>query len=361
MTPEDRAWEVVRRAYEERPPTAPRRARSRLVPAAAVAAAAVLVGAALSPSGRAVFRQVREAVGVEHAAPALFSLPGSGRLLVVSDGRVFVVQPNGLKRNLGDYSDAQWSPHGLYVVATTPTELAALTPTGQLRWSLARRHPRAPRWEGTLTDTRIAYDTPGGLRVVGGDGTGDHLLDRRGGAVPAAWDPARLHTLAYVADGAVVLRHDDGPLVWRRRVWVAPTALEWSGDGRYLAVVSRGAIVVLDGNGRERRTISMLGARFLPGSFAPRSHRLAVRVRSGGRSEVYVVDVDRPGHGRLVLAGPGSFGDVAWSPDGRWLVVEWPAADQWVFLHGSAAHAVANIRSQFAGSAEIGGRWCCPG
>jgi hypothetical protein len=326
-----------------------------------VAAAAALTGAALSPPGRAVFRQVREAVGIEHAAPTLFSLPSGGRLLVVSGGRVFVVDPDGLKRELGAYTDAEWSPHGLYVIATKADALVALTPAGQIRWSLARRHPRAPRWEGTLTDTRIAYDTPGGLRVVAGDGTGDRLLDRRGGSVPAAWDPARLHTLAYVSNGAVVLRRDDGSLVWRRRLTAVPTALEWSSDGRYLAVVSHGEMVVLDASGRERRTISMLGARFLPGSFAPGSHRLAVRMRLGGRSEVYVVDLDHPGNGRLVLAGPGRFGDVAWSPDGRWLLVEWPAADQWVFLRGAAAHAVANIRSQFAGRAEIGGRWCCPG
>src|ERR671922_239054 len=50
------------------PPAPADRASNRLLLAGAVAVAAVLAGAALSPPGRAVFRQVREAVGIEHAA-----------------------------------------------------------------------------------------------------------------------------------------------------------------------------------------------------------------------------------------------------------------------------------------------------
>jgi hypothetical protein len=79
---EQRAWAVVRQAYEERSPT-PRRSRRPLVPV--LAAAAVVVGAAIAtPPGHAVFQKVREAVGVQHAEPALFSLPSHGRLLVTA-------------------------------------------------------------------------------------------------------------------------------------------------------------------------------------------------------------------------------------------------------------------------------------
>ena len=60
---ERRAWEVVKRAYEERSP-APRRARRRLVPAL-VAAAVIVVAAIATPPGHAVFQKVREAVGVQ--------------------------------------------------------------------------------------------------------------------------------------------------------------------------------------------------------------------------------------------------------------------------------------------------------
>ena len=123
---EERAWEVVRRAFDERA-VAPRRSR-RWVVAAAVAIVAAIVAAVVSPPGRAVFHRVREAVGVEHADLALFSLPAPGRLLVVSEngGGVWLVHDNGFKRKIGSYTDAQWSPHGRYVVATRPNELVTL-------------------------------------------------------------------------------------------------------------------------------------------------------------------------------------------------------------------------------------------
>jgi len=366
-TPEDRAWEIVRRAFEERTP-APRRTVHRAALAALVVVMAAVVGAALSAPGRAVFQRVREAVGVENAAPAIFALPGGGRLLVVSTGSgdVWTVDAHGLKRRLGRYADAEWSPHGLYVVATRGDELVALDPAGRIRWSLARRGAELPRWEGTLTDTRIAYLAADGLRVVAGDGTGDHLLDAHAGRVAPAWDPALLHTLAYAVRAAIVLRRGDGALVWRSAVGATPTSLAWSSDGRYLAAVTPRRVIVLDSHGRVARTVSMLGAALRQAAFRPDTHDLAVVVARGSRSEIRVVDVDRPGHARLLFAGPGTFGDVAWSPHGGWLLVNWPVANQWVFIRGGRVRAVANIRQEFAAGAgrttprlELAGRWCC--
>ena len=366
MTPEDRAWEVVRRAFEERTPPR-RRASPKLALAATAVAVAAVVGAALSPPGRAVFTSVRKAVGIEHAEPALFSLPAAGRLLVVSadGGGTWLVKANGFMRRLGPYSDAEWSPHGLYVIATEGSELVALDPDVGVRWQLARHDPSWPRWEGTTTDTRIAYIAASGLRVVAGDGTGDHLLDAYADDVPPAWDPARLHTVAYYSGGAIVLRRSDGPLVWRAPIAITPAGLEWSSDGRYLAVVSPKQIVVLDRRGKLRRTISMLGTELRQATFKPGTHQLAVVVRAAARSEVRIVDVDHPGHARLLFAGPGTFGDVEWSPTGDWLLVNWPDANQWVFIKGKQVRAVANIREQFARAdglgplLELNGRWCC--
>ena len=365
---EERAWRVVRQAFEERPPQ--RRARSsasnRLL-LGLVAAAIVVVAAVASPPGRAVFQKVREAVGVPQAEPALLSLPAKGRLLVVSaeGGGVWLVRDNGFKRRLGSYTDAEWSPHGLFVVATTPHQLVALDVETGVRWTLPRR-ASWPRWEGSRIDTRIAYLTPSGLRVVAGDGTGDHLLDRYAQDVPPAWDPARLHTVAYFTGGAVVLRHaDSGSLVWRAPVAVLPHDLTWSQDGRYLAVTSSKTIIVLDRGGRVRRTVTTLGEGFVDAAFEPGMHRLAFSLRTPQDSELRLVDVDHPGRGRLLFAGPGTFGDFAWSPDGRWLLLAWPTADQWLFLRGSHVHAVANIREQFPRSDDrpsmllLGGRWCC--
>ena len=367
MTPEDKAWEVVKRAFDERTPAPRRHASNRLLLAGFATAVSVVVVAALSPPGRAVFHSVREAVGIEHAQPALFSLPAPGRLLVVSsdNGGVWLVKSNGFLRKLGPYSDAEWSPHGLYVIATEGNELVAFDLDGGVRWKLARHDPAAPRWEGTMTDTRIAYLAASGLRVVAGDGTGDHLLDAYAGEVAPAWDPARLHTLAYYSGGAIVLRRADGSLVWRAPIKVLPAALEWSSDGQYLAVRSTKQIVVIDQRGRVHRTISMLGAELRQATFKPGTHEVAVVVRAAGRSEVRIVDVDHPGHARLLFAGPGTFGDVEWSPAGDWLLVNWPDANQWVFIKGKQVRAVANIREQFARAdglrpfLELSGRWCC--
>jgi WD40 repeat protein len=366
---EERAWEVVKRAYAERTPmTSSRLPNRRLTVALTVVTLGAIVAAVLSPPGRAVFHRMREAVGVEDAAPALFSLPTHGRLLVVSTGHggVWLVRDNGLKRRLGSYNDAEWSPHGRFLVATTANELVALDPEGDVRWTLARRDPAYPRWEGTSTDTRIAYVSASGLRVVAGDGTGDTLIDRFAKGVPPAWDPTQLQTLAYYSRGAIILRDTgSGRLEWRTRVTDRPTDLEWSSDGRRLAVVSPKRILVLDATGHVRRTVSMLGARLVEGAFAPGSHRLAVVVRMATHSEVRTLDVDNPGRAKLLFAGPGVFADVAWSPDANWLLVAWPTADQWVFLHGARAHAVANIKQQFpradhrGPTLQLAGRWCC--
>jgi hypothetical protein len=367
VTPEDRAWEVVKRAFAERTPTARTHTSTRVVLAATAVAVAAIVVAALSPPGKAVFHSVRQAVGIEQAAPALFSLPAPGKLLVVSaeDGGVWLVRSNGFLRRLGSYSDAEWSPHGLYVIATEKNSLIALDPHGGVRWKLARLHPSWPRWEGTMTDTRIAYLSASGLRIVAGDGTGDHLLDAEAGDVPPAWEPARLHMLAYYSGGAIVLRRADGRLVWRTPITVTPASLDWSSDGSYLAVRSSKTIVVLDRRGRIHRTISMLGAELRQATFEPSTHTIAVVVRASGRSEVRTVDVDRPGRARLLFAGPGTFGDVEWSPTGDWLLVNWPDANQWVFIRGKQVRAVGNIRQQFARDdglgplLELDGRWCC--
>jgi hypothetical protein len=250
------------------------------------------------------------------------------------------------------------------MVATKQNELIALDPDGTVRWTLARAGARWPRWEGTDVDTRIAYVDRGGLRVVAGDGTDDHGLDRLGGGVPPAWDPARLHTLAYYSGGAIVLRRADGKLVWRQKIDVTPSSLAWSSDGRRLAVVSPKKIVVLSAAGRPVRSVSMLHAQLLGAAYAPGTHHLAVSVRLPGRSEVRLVDVDHPGSAKLLFAGPGVFGDIAWSPNARWLLVAWPTADQWVFLRGSRVEAVGSIEEQFPRSdrrppeLQLAG-WCC--
>ena len=110
----------------------------------AAAVAVVFLAAVLSPPGRAVISDVRDAIGTEtvvgvpKAQPALFSLPAAGRVLVSAPTGTWVLDADGSKRRLGDYDEASWSPQGLHAVASTRSQLVAVTPSGEVRWTLAR-------------------------------------------------------------------------------------------------------------------------------------------------------------------------------------------------------------------------------
>jgi dipeptidyl aminopeptidase/acylaminoacyl peptidase len=345
----ERTWGVVSAAFAERAPMAPPGAR-RLVPALVVVAIAAVISAAASSPGRAVLQRIRETVGVEKAQPALFSLPSEGRLLVVSDAGLWVVRADGSKRLLGRYDEASWSPHGRYVAAARRNELAALEPNGRVRWTLARAGVRRPRWTGSNTDTRIAYADRSGLRVVAGDGTGDRLVAAHADG-PHAWRPgASGFELGYVSG----LRQLRVVNVQTRHTLVRKLAartagsdsdLLWSPDGRRLLVVDPSRVTIVDMQRTGQRTIrAQRGSTVESAAFSPDGRALAVlettQLLLFGRDKV-----NTPAH---VFAGQNLHG-LVWSPDGRWLVVGLPRADQWVFVdaHSGRIRAVSNVSAQF--------------
>ena len=294
----ERAWEIVRTAYAQREPVAwPRRHARPLIAAAVVVAA---IAAILSPPGRSVVDSIRKAVGVQHARTELFSLPSSGRLLVSGRGGTWIVNADGSRRRLGAYREAAWSPHGLFVAATKRNELVALDPQGSVRWTLPRRSPRFPTWTGTRTDTRIAYIAGGQLRIVAGDGTGDHAVGR-----------AALY----------------------RPTWM---------PGRKVLFRTGSEFVIYDDKSGSKHALGKFQHVFDP----------AVE-RSPGQSKVIY-------HGDVVFRGTGTFGQAVPSPDGRWLLVTWPTADQWVFVRPGTRRivGVSRISSQFGGFPRVEG-WCC--
>jgi hypothetical protein len=92
----------------------------------------------------------------------------------------------------------------------------------------------------------------------------------------------------------------------------------------------------MPGGGTARRAISPDGAR------------LATLRRVGRRDEL-VLSGGRGGPEHLFSAR-GALTGPTWSPDGRWLLVGWPAADQWLFLEAARPrHVVAfdRISAQF--------------
>jgi hypothetical protein len=232
--------------------------------------AVVVVAGLLSPPGRAVLDEIRQVVGVEGGAPALFSLPAPGRLLVAADSGVWVVNANGSKRLLGHYREASWSPFGRFVVAARANELVALTPEGTVRWSLARPDVRLPRWGGSRTDTRIAYLSRGALRVVGGDGKGDRLVDRDAGAEAPRWLDGPAHRLAYARrDGSTrVVDADTGAALEVQPA--EPPRATLSPDGRWTVAGWADAdqfVFTRLGRPRQIRAVSNVSAQFRSRSF----------------------------------------------------------------------------------------------
>lgn len=358
---EQRAHRVVLAAFAAREPVALPRHRLRAV-AVAAAVAALAGGALATPPGRAVLDELREAVGVERAQPALFRLPGGGRLLVASDAGVWVVEATGKKRLLPGYREASWSPFGRYVVAARRNELAALEPDGDVRWTLARRAVRFPRWMGTETDTRIAYLSRASLRVVGGDGSGDRRVARRVREVAPTWRPAGRFVLTYVAGSGEVVTEDVArrAVLWRRSYRRPVLQLAWSADGRRLLVRLAGRVDVLARDGAPFTGIRPAdGSRITASALRTPTHENTHALERRGDA---LILHNGEGGGRL-FAGRGRFTDLAWSPDGRWLLVGWPAADQWVFVRadGRRIRAVSNVSAQFRSRSfpRVEG-WCCP-
>jgi len=375
-----RSWQLARAAFDEREPTPWPRRHVRLLLATVVAIA--LLAAVLSPPGRAVISDVREAMGKDEVAlvpqvrPAALSLPAEGRVLVTAPSGVWVVEANGTKRRLGDFDEASWSPGGL-AVASARSRLAAFNPTGEARWTLARPRVHDARW--SPSGSLIAYLSGSNLRVVAADRSGDRRVD--GAAdLPPAWRPGEQQVVAYVdAGGALTVRDTDtDDTLWTSAVRATPSHLEWSADGQRLVAAvplseNRFAITVYDGTGRRLQSLPLPGT-FVDAAFAPDDHRIALirrqRAGDGETSELLVVDADSIRRQTPVFSGRGRFGDVAWSPGARWLLLGWQSADQWLFIRSTAVEkikAVSSLAQQFdPGGTGVGPfprieGWCCGG
>jgi WD40-like Beta Propeller Repeat len=375
---EQRAWGLAKRAFAERQSTPHRPGAPRLLLAAAVAL--LLALALLSPAGAAIRHWVTHVVGQEKTRPALTSLPAPGQLLIDSEKGAWVVQADGSQRLLGAYGEATWSPHGVYVAAARGTRLTALEADGDPRWTITGSRPVSmPSWQAP-DGFRIAYLSGTSLRVVAGDGTGDHQVAGRVASVAPVWRPGARHILAFVSGGGLVrlVNSDSGR---RIRSFHLPEArnLAWSPDGARLAVTTGSRIAVLRAPAprvaepRARMTRAVPNSTAEQVAFSPSGDRLAFIRRLTGSSsvgsELLLGRLNASGIGeRILISGPGQLTDPTWSPDGRWLLVGWREADQWLFIdtrNPSKVVAIANIARQFDPGGEgtaafprISG-WCC--
>jgi hypothetical protein len=166
--------------------------------------------------------------------------------------------------------------------------------------------------------------------------------------VAPAWQPHSLRVLAFVApDGAVYVYDlsDCRQLLHKHPVRDVPTRLQWSTDGKLLLVVAPHAISVYDLNGRVvGQDDPSGGTRDLDATFIGATHQVAV-LRNGG--DVFLLQ-----DARQLFHASGLLRQVVSSPDGGWLLLGWPAADQWVFVRVQAPHrirAFSGITRQFGG------------
>jgi hypothetical protein len=368
---ERRVWEIVRAAHSQREavrrPAGPRRL--------AMAALAATLGAVLvlSPAGAEVGDWIGDVVDPSRdaARSTLGSLPADGRLLVVGPGGPWVVEDDGGRRRLGDFSDATWSPGGLYVAAARGRELVALEPDGDERW--ARPAPgrvSTPRW--SPDGYRIAYRSGRDLWVAVGNNSSAERLARGIGPAPPAWRPGAPtpgQVVAFSSGRRVRIVEEDTPrLLGVTPPGPVPRELWWTADGRRLVAVSAGEIRVHGARGRLLRRIPLRsGVRATGSALDTAGRRLAVAVEETARraSEVLVYRLDARGRRApdRLHAGPGSFEGLTWSIDGRVLVVGLPEADQWLLVPPRAREQlkeVSGIRRRFAGGSRAAARAAAP-
>lgn len=373
---------LIEQAFAERRAAPQRAVLPRL--AIALAAAGVIAALLLSPAGAAVRGWIDDVftAGVRHAEPALTELPGGGRLLVQSPRGPWVVQPDGSRRLLGGYDEASWSPHGLFVAAADGHSLSAVEPDGAPHWSIsAAGRVSEPRW--SPSGFRIAYRAGRSLRVERADGSTGTLVAPASAAPAPAWYPLGAHLLAYVdARRRLVLAEaDSGRALDATAASPGVFGLDWSGDGSKLLEIARRGVWLRDftlsklSGGFLADTATRIelprGAAIRAAAFAPRGRTTAVllerRSASGPRSEVLLVD-PAGGPPRRLFAVSGRLTELAWSPDGRRLLLAWPAADQWLFVpteRGARLRAIGNVAGVFSpghSGAEPFPRiegWCC--
>jgi WD40-like Beta Propeller Repeat len=110
-----------------------------------------------------------------------------------------------------------------------------------------------------------------------------------------------------------------------------------SADGRTLALIEPRRRFP-----RARTTFALAPPSGAPARRAtsPADGSLATLHRAGGRDELSV----QGDHGtRVLFAARGSLSGPTWSPDGRWLLLGWPRADQWLFIPAERSGRVIAI------------------
>src|SRR5439155_1033004 len=189
-------------------------------------------------------------------------------------------------------------------------------------------------------------------------------------AQPALFSLPTSGRLLVASGGGVWVVQDDGS---KRRLGSYASA-SWSPHGRYVVATRRNALYALTPTGEERWSLARPAVLFPRWAGTKTDTRIAYLTTSrlhvvggDGRGDLdagglpagaRIAPAWRPDKG-FVLAYANTHGRVYaydtvhcadfWSPDGRWLLIGLPEADQWVFVRadGRKITAVSNVSSQF--------------
>ena len=357
-----RSWPVVQAALAEREPGRDRSGGAassrRLALRLALVAALIAVGlaVALSPAGAWIGDRFEDEP--ERTTPAFAGLPEGGSVLAMSQSGTYAISAEGDTQQLGAFTSAGWSPHGLHVIGANGKRLVAVDPEGTIKWSRARpTRVHDPAWSAR-DGFAVAYLAGSALRVIAGDGdpATDRRLRRRAAAVTPAWRPHSDRILTYATAGGAIETLDvtTGAELWRAPV--EARRLDWSRSGSRLVALSSRSLKVLDRDGRVLRTVALPGVA-RDWALHPSGVRAAVVV--GGA----VLDVPLDGSKPRRLF-EGSVDGLAWSRDGRRLLLGSRSADEWLLLGpGARIRALDGVSRELGtagGFPRVAG-WCCQG
>jgi hypothetical protein len=308
---------------------------------------------------------IDDVVSPAPAPRSSLALPAPGRLLVLADGSAWTVAEDGARRQVGAFSDATWSPGGLFVAAARGRELVALEPGGVVHWVRpAAGRVSVPRW--SPDGFRIAYRSGSNLRVAYGDDRADWLVARSVAPLAPAWKPLRAaaeQVLAFATgDRLRIVEVDTGKVLGTTPPEPLPREIWWASRDRLVAVSSH-SVRIHSASGRLLRTIDLppiTGSAVRPGGRV-----LAVTVRaSGSRSALLLIGLnDHAAPPRRLLVSSRPFEGLAWSTDGSQIVVGRPLADQWLFVApAGGVESVRGIRAKFDAAAAFPrpAGWCYP-
>ncbi len=347
-----------------------RRARAGAAPAAAAACPRSSLAAVAGRRGRGAEparagrdrRRARGRSAIEEAAPALFSLPAPGGCSSRPAAARGSRSADGSKRLLGRLPRGVWSPFGRFV-ARRARERARRARAGRRRALDARAAGRVRSAPGAgPRRTRGSHTARGdgcGSSPATAPATGCSRAAPRTSRRPGARAPGTSSTYATRGGEVVTVDTGTGRVLWRRRAAGPVAALEWSSDGGGCSCRAATFADVLTRDGRPFTGFVPEEGRDPRRRVPAGGPRRRVRPRDPWADAGRCVDGEPGG---LVFSGPGRIDELAWSPDGRWLLLGWRAADQWLFVRPGARPS-RRPRTSRASSAPttfptLAG-WCC--